>query len=82
MLFGLNLCLKIMFGVWGHKCRVRFHNPVPEVESDFAKGLAEIVAEEESAAADYEAQTQANEVETTSKTQDMAPLDPFTLAWV
>jgi len=39
-------------------------------ESDFSKGLAEIVAEEESAAADYEAQTKANEVETTAKTQD------------
>jgi len=39
-------------------------------ESDFSKGLAEIVAEEESAAADYEEATKANQVETTAKSQD------------
>jgi len=40
------------------------------VDSDFSKGLAEIVAEEETAAGDYESQTKANEVETVDKTQD------------
>jgi len=40
-------------------------------ESDFSKGLAEIVAEEEEAAANYESQTKANEVETTAKDQDV-----------
>jgi len=39
-------------------------------ESDFSKGLAEIVAEEETAAADYEAATKASEVETAAKDQD------------
>jgi len=39
-------------------------------ESDFSKGLAEIVAEEEMAAGDYEAQTKANEVETVAKEKD------------
>merc|ERR1719506_896362 len=39
-------------------------------ESDFSKGLAEIVAEEETAAAEYESQTKANAVETTAKSQD------------
>lgn len=41
------------------------------VESDFSKGLAEIVAEEETAAADYESSTKANEVETAAKDQDV-----------
>jgi len=39
-------------------------------ESDFSKGLAELVAEEETAAADYESLTKANAVETTTKSQD------------
>jgi len=41
------------------------------VESDFSKGLAEIVAEEETAAANYEASTKAGEVETAGKSQDV-----------
>jgi predicted nucleic acid-binding Zn-ribbon protein len=41
------------------------------VESDFSKGLAEIVAEEEEAAMNYETATKANEVETTTKDQDV-----------
>jgi len=40
------------------------------VESDFSKNLAEITSEEETAAADYESQTEANEVETAAKVQD------------
>jgi len=40
------------------------------VESDFSKNLAEITSEEETAAADYESQTKANEVETAAKGQD------------
>jgi predicted nucleic acid-binding Zn-ribbon protein len=40
------------------------------VESDFSKGLAEVTAEEETAAADYKAETEATEVETASKSQD------------
>jgi len=40
-------------------------------ESDFSKGLAEIVAEEEESAANYEASTKANQVEVTTKEQDV-----------
>jgi hypothetical protein len=40
-------------------------------ESDFSKGLAEIVAEEETAAADYESATKANKLETVAKEQDV-----------
>merc|ERR1719216_606738 len=42
------------------------------VESDFTKKLAELVGAEESAAAQYDAETQDNKVETTAKTQDVA----------
>lgn len=40
-------------------------------ESDFSKGLAEMVAEEESAAAEYKEFSKANEVDTAAKTQDV-----------
>lgn len=40
-------------------------------ESNFAKGLAEIVAEEESAASEYKEATKANEVDTAAKDQDV-----------
>merc|ERR1719484_40187 len=40
-------------------------------ESDFSKGLAEIVAEEESAAAEYEEATKANQVDAAAKEQDV-----------
>jgi len=42
------------------------------VESDFTKKLAELVATEESAAAQYETQTQDNKLEIVAKTQDVA----------
>merc|ERR1719272_2306177 len=41
------------------------------VESDFTKGLEEMITAEESAAAEYEAQTQANAIAKTTKTQDV-----------
>merc|ERR1719343_169105 len=41
------------------------------VESDFSKGLAEMVATESSAAAAYEQQTKDNEIEKTTKEQDV-----------
>merc|ERR1719375_2577883 len=41
------------------------------VESDFAKGLAEIIAVEEAAAAAYEKQTKENEIAKTTKEQDV-----------
>jgi chromosome segregation ATPase len=41
------------------------------VESDFTKGLAEMVAAEESAAAEYDKLTKANEIEKASKMQDV-----------
>merc|ERR1711991_951931 len=40
-------------------------------ESDFAKGLAEMNAAEESAQAAYEQETKENEIEKTTKTQDV-----------
>jgi len=40
-------------------------------ESDFTKGLAELVAEEETAVADYEAATKTNEEDTATKSQDV-----------
>jgi hypothetical protein len=40
-------------------------------ESDFTKGLTEMTAEEESAAADYEAYSKQNEIATVSKQQDV-----------
>merc|ERR1719316_2137378 len=40
-------------------------------ESDFTKGLTEMTAEEETAAADYVNYSKQNEIETTSKTQDV-----------
>lgn len=40
-------------------------------ESDFAKNLAEITTEEESAAAEYEDMTKANEIEKAAKDQDV-----------
>jgi len=40
-------------------------------ESDFAKNLAEITSEEESAAAEYEEVSKANEIEKTTKEQDV-----------
>jgi len=41
------------------------------VESDFTKGLEEIITEEETAAAEYEKQTQENDIAKTTKTQDV-----------
>merc|ERR1719362_1154899 len=41
------------------------------VESDFTKGLAEIVATEQNAAAAYDQQTKQNEIEKVSKDQDV-----------
>jgi len=41
------------------------------VESDFTKGLAEMVAAEESAAAEYDKLTKANEIEKATKMQDV-----------
>merc|ERR1719324_2254905 len=41
------------------------------VESDFTKGLAEMVAAEESAAAEYDKLTKANEIEKAAKSQDV-----------
>jgi len=41
------------------------------VESDFSKGLAEVEAEEEAAAAAYEQETKDNEVEKATKTKDV-----------
>merc|ERR1719450_752584 len=41
------------------------------VESDFTKGLAEMTATEESAAAAYDKQTKENEIEKTTKSQDV-----------
>merc|ERR1711963_1282396 len=40
-------------------------------EADFSKNLAQITADEESAAAEYEQQTKANEIEKTAKDQDV-----------
>merc|ERR1719207_274748 len=40
-------------------------------ESDFTKGLTEMTAEEDSAAADYEAYSKENEIATTMKQQDV-----------
>merc|ERR1719217_841974 len=40
-------------------------------ESDFTKGLTEMTAEEQTAAADYEAYTKEDEIATTTKTQDV-----------
>jgi len=40
-------------------------------ESDFTKGLTEMTAEEETAAADYESYSKQNEIETASKSQDL-----------
>merc|ERR1719389_1447211 len=40
-------------------------------ESDFTKGLTEMTAEEETAAAEYEAYTKEDEIATTTKTQDV-----------
>merc|ERR1719322_1566423 len=42
------------------------------VESDFTKGLAEMTATEESAQSTYETQTKENEIEKTTKDQDVA----------
>jgi septal ring factor EnvC (AmiA/AmiB activator) len=41
------------------------------IESDFSKGLAELIATEDSAAAAYKAETYMNEVDKTSKEQDV-----------
>lgn len=41
------------------------------VESDFSKGLAETISTEESAVAEYESQTKENEIQKTTKTQDV-----------
>lgn len=41
------------------------------VESDFSKGLAEMISVEETAAADYERQTKENEIAKTTKEQDV-----------
>jgi len=41
------------------------------VESDFSKSLAEMIATEETAQADYDAQTKENEIEKTTKDQDV-----------
>jgi uncharacterized coiled-coil DUF342 family protein len=40
-------------------------------ESDFTKGLTEMTAEEETAAADYETYSKQNEIDTTAKSQDV-----------
>merc|ERR1719298_186306 len=40
-------------------------------ESDFSKGLAEMVATEEEAAASYETETKENEIEKATKTKDV-----------
>merc|ERR1719195_965091 len=42
------------------------------VESDFTKGLAEMTATEEAAKATYDAETKENEIEKTTKEQDVA----------
>jgi len=41
------------------------------VESDFSKGLAEMITTEETAAADYERQTKENQISKATKTQDV-----------
>jgi len=41
------------------------------VESDFSKGLAEMISTEEAAAAEYESETKANEIDRTKKEQDV-----------
>merc|ERR1719504_184155 len=41
------------------------------IESDFSKGLAELIATEESAEMAYKAETYMNEIEKTSKEQDV-----------
>jgi len=41
------------------------------IESDFTKGLTEMVAAEQTAAASYERETKENEIEKTTKTQDV-----------
>jgi len=41
------------------------------IESDFTKGLTEMVAAEQTAAATYEKETKENEIEKTTKTQDV-----------
>merc|ERR1711972_344451 len=41
------------------------------IESDFTKGLAEMTATEESAAAEYDKETKENEISKATKTQDV-----------
>merc|ERR1712085_51112 len=41
------------------------------IEADFTKGLAEVIADEETAVAEYEKVTKENEIEKTTKSQDV-----------
>merc|ERR1719329_1759244 len=41
------------------------------IESDFSRGLAELIAEEESAAVEYDKLTKENEISKTTKEQDV-----------
>merc|ERR1719161_1721748 len=41
------------------------------IESDFTKGLEEMITEEETAASEYEKQTHENDIAKTTKTQDV-----------
>merc|ERR1719444_8693 len=51
------------------------------VESDFAKGLSELIAEEEAAAKSYEKQMQENELARTTKEQDVKYKSKEMKAW-
>merc|ERR1719305_2187251 len=77
---GIKLALKVLRDYYakedkGHKAAegagAGIIGMLEVVESDFSKGLAEMISVEETAAADYERQTKENEIAKTTKEQDV-----------
>jgi len=77
---GVKLALKVLRDYYakedkGHKAAegagAGIIGMLEVVESDFSKGLAEMISIEETAAADYERQTKENEIAKTTKEQDV-----------
>jgi len=80
---GIKLALKVLREYYASGSFVQFKQQKAEgaaagiigmlevVESDFSKGLAEMIAIEEAAAAEYEKVTKENEIAKTMKTQDV-----------
>merc|ERR1719388_234008 len=69
---GIKLALKVLREYYGDgNADGGIISMLEVIESDFTKGLEELITVEETAAAEYEQQTKENDIAKTTKTQDV-----------